>query len=42
MIDYGGTISIECWSPQGAVIAGDPEEALPQTVIYLRGVWASA
>lgn len=41
-IGYRGPISIECWSPQGAVIAGDPQEALPKTVAYLRSVWDSA
>jgi len=39
-IDYPGYISIECWSAQGAVIEGDPEIALPETVELLRSVWA--
>ena len=41
-IGYDGNISIECWSPAGAVIAGDPEEALPETVRFLRREWDSA
>jgi sugar phosphate isomerase/epimerase len=41
-IAYSGYISIECWSPEGAVIEGDPETALPETVRYLRSVWSSA
>jgi sugar phosphate isomerase/epimerase len=38
-IHYAGYISIECWQPEGAVIQGDPEVALPETVRYLRQVW---
>jgi sugar phosphate isomerase/epimerase len=41
-IPYTGYISIECWQPSGAVIQGDPEQALPETVRYLRQVWAEA
>jgi sugar phosphate isomerase/epimerase len=41
-IGYQGYISIECWSPTGAVIDGDPEIALPETVHYLRQIWDSA
>jgi sugar phosphate isomerase/epimerase len=41
-IGYSGFISVECWSPQGALIAGDPEQALPETVEYLRRVWQDA
>jgi sugar phosphate isomerase/epimerase len=41
-ISYNGFISIECWSSQGALIAGDPEQALPATVEYLRRVWQEA
>jgi sugar phosphate isomerase/epimerase len=39
-IGYAGYISIECWSAAGAVIEGDPENALPETVRYLRSLWA--
>jgi sugar phosphate isomerase/epimerase len=41
-IAYSGYISIECWSPEGAVIEGDPKAALPETVRYLRSAWSSA
>jgi sugar phosphate isomerase/epimerase len=35
---YQGFISIECWTPRGAVIAGDPEIALPETVRFLHAL----
>lgn len=41
-INYQGYISIECWQPQGAVILGDPEQALPETVAFLRQTWAES
>jgi sugar phosphate isomerase/epimerase len=41
-IHYTGYISIECWQPAGAVIQGDPEQALPETVRYLRQTWEEA
>jgi sugar phosphate isomerase/epimerase len=41
-IAYSGYISIECWSPEGAVIEGDPEAALPETVRYLRSAWSDS
>lgn len=41
-LDYQGFISIECWSPQGPVIEGPPESALPETVRFLRSEWADA
>ena len=39
---YEGYISIECFSPGGPRIAGDPEAALPATARFLREVWAAA
>jgi sugar phosphate isomerase/epimerase len=41
-IGFDSFISIECWSPQGARIAGDPEQALPETVSFLRRMWQDA
>ncbi len=41
-IPYQGFISIECWQASGAVIQGDPETALPETVRFLREKWAEA
>jgi sugar phosphate isomerase/epimerase len=41
-IDYAGWVSMECYSPSGAHIEGDPEVALPETVRYLRSQWAAA
>ena len=41
-INYSGYISIECWSPRGPVIEGDPEVALPTTVRFMRDEYAQA
>lgn len=41
-IGYDGWVSMECYSPSGAYIEGDPETALPETVRYLRSHWAEA
>jgi sugar phosphate isomerase/epimerase len=38
-IGYAGYVSIECFSPTGPRIDGDPETALPETVRYLRHQW---
>ena len=40
--DYGGYVSLECFSLAGPVIRGDPEQALPETVRYLRRHWEDA
>ncbi|HEV2528161.1 MAG TPA: sugar phosphate isomerase/epimerase [Thermomicrobiales bacterium] len=39
---YGGYISIECYSPAGARIEGDPAVAFPETVRFMRDLWTSA
>ena len=39
---YDGYLSIECFSPAGPVITGDPETALPETARYLRERWDKA
>ncbi len=41
-IGYGGYLGIECFSPGGPRIEGDPEEALPATVRFLREEWEAA
>lgn len=41
-IAYDGYVSIECFSPGGPRIAGDPETALPATARFLRDAWAAA
>jgi sugar phosphate isomerase/epimerase len=41
-INYQGYISIECWSPEGAFIEGDPNIALLETVHFLRSAWEKA
>ena len=41
-IGYDGFLSIECWSPRGPRLSGDPEAILPATVGFLRGQWAAA
>lgn len=33
---YDGYVSLECWQPDGAIILGDPETALPATIKLLR------
>lgn len=38
-IDYDGFVSIECWSPTGPRLSGNPEEVLPATVRFLREQW---
>jgi sugar phosphate isomerase/epimerase len=39
-IDYPGYVSIECWSPAGPRIEGDPVRALPASATFMRAVWA--
>jgi sugar phosphate isomerase/epimerase len=41
-IGFHGWVSMECYSPFGAYIEGDPETALPETVRYLRSQWSIA
>ncbi len=41
-IGYDGWVSMECYSPWGAWIEGDPDQALPETVRHLRSQWATA
>jgi sugar phosphate isomerase/epimerase len=41
-IGYRSFVSIECWSPQGPLIDGDPATALPETVRFLRTAWNAA
>lgn len=38
-IDYPGYVSIECWSPAGPRIEGDPAQALPASAAFMRGIW---
>ncbi len=40
-IGYDGYLSLECWQPEGAIILGDPEVALPATISFLRGYGAA-
>ena len=39
---YGGYVSIECYSPAGARIEGDPATAFPECTRFLRETWAEA
>jgi sugar phosphate isomerase/epimerase len=39
-IDYPGYVSIECWSPAGPRIEGDPALALPESAAFMRGIWS--
>lgn len=41
-LGYDGYVSIECFSPGGPVIQGEPESALPETVRFLRAQWERA
>jgi sugar phosphate isomerase/epimerase len=41
-IEYGGYVSIECFSPVGPLIAGDPNLALPEAVRFLQEQWQRA
>jgi sugar phosphate isomerase/epimerase len=41
-IDYQGYVSIECWSPAGPRIEGDPAAAFPVSVRFLREAWNAA
>ena len=40
-INYSGYVSIECFSPAGPRIEGDPETAFPESIRYLRDIWRS-
>ncbi len=39
-IDYPGYVSIECWSPAGPRIEGDPAHALPASAAFMRSIWS--
>jgi sugar phosphate isomerase/epimerase len=39
---YDGWLSVECWSPAGPRLSGDPDDVLPQSVRLLREVWEAA
>ena len=39
-IDYPGYVSIECWSPAGPRLEGDPKQALPESVAFMRRIWS--
>jgi sugar phosphate isomerase/epimerase len=39
---YDGFFSIECWSPKGPKLSGDPEDVLPKSVQFLREQWNAA
>ena len=41
-VGYRSFISIECWSPKGPLIDGDPATALPETVQFLQQAWENA
>ncbi len=41
-IGYSGYVSIECYSPAGARIDGDPGVAFPECVRFMRDSWAQA
>lgn len=41
-IGYAGYLGIECWSPAGPRLSGDPEAVLPATVAFLREAWSAA
>lgn len=36
---YDGWLSVECWSADGPRLLGDPEQVLPETVQFVRGIW---
>jgi sugar phosphate isomerase/epimerase len=38
-IGYDGYVSIECFSPAGPTIEGDPDIALPESARYMRDIW---
>lgn len=41
-IDYQGFVSIECFSPGGPRLSGDPASVLPATARFVRAAWAAA
>lgn len=41
-IGYGGYLGIECWSPKGPRLSGDPDAVLPGAVRFLRAQWDAA
>ncbi len=41
-IGYAGYLGIECWSPSGPRLSGDPDVVLPATVAFLREAWSAA
>lgn len=40
-INYKGYVSTECFSATGPKVSGPPQEVLPRSVQYMRGVWES-
>ncbi len=41
-IGYDGYVSVECFSPGGAVLSGPPEIVLPMSKAWMRERWAEA
>ncbi len=41
-IDYQGFVSIECWSPKGPRLSGDPAAVLPASIHLMRSQWDAA
>lgn len=41
-IGFSGYLSIECWSPDGPRLSGDPLDVLPRSVQFIRTAWEDA
>jgi sugar phosphate isomerase/epimerase len=41
-IGYGGYVSVECFSPGGAILSDACEVALPRSAAWMRARWAEA
>lgn len=41
-MSFSGFVSIECWSPDGPLLSGDPTDVLPRTVAFIRAAWENA
>lgn len=41
-IGYRGYVSVECYSPGGAILSDAPEVALPRSAAWMRARWAEA
>jgi sugar phosphate isomerase/epimerase len=41
-IGYNGYVSVECFSPGGAILSGPYEEVLPVSAAWMRARWAEA